>query len=127
MISKRNAWVAASNLFTIYWIFPRRHPVPVIEASQQSYLQLLIQSPWVAGAVVALLLATALEFLGKRPAAWLNVAYYLLAFGIGVFGLFTAEPSDHVALGLTFYVVPMMIVLLVDVWLYRSELKGLFA
>ena len=34
-------------------------------------------------------------------------------------------PSEHVTAGLAFYLVPVFIIALTDIWLYRKDLPGL--
>lgn len=69
-----------------------------------------------------------LEATWSKAGAVVNCAYYLVTFGAGVSGIWKDKslvPSEHVTTGLVFYLVPVFVIALVDVWLYRKDLSGL--
>jgi hypothetical protein len=93
-----------------------------------SLSHLLTIEPWGAIAVLALLVGIVLEAARRRPAAVVNCAYYVSALAAGIWGIWKDRnivPSEHVTAGLVLYLVPVFIIALADIWLYRSELPGL--
>ncbi|HZR30524.1 MAG TPA: hypothetical protein VFA76_01555 [Terriglobales bacterium] len=64
----------------------------------------------------------------SKAGAVVNCAYYLVAFGAGVWGIWKDKglvPSEHITAGLVLYLLPVFVIALVDVWLYRKDLPGL--
>ena len=93
-----------------------------------SVSHLLTSEPWGAIAVLVLLVGIVLEVARRRAAAIVNCAYYVIALAAGILGIWEDKnilPSEHVTAGLAFYLVPVFIIALGDVWLYRNELPGL--
>jgi hypothetical protein len=92
-----------------------------------SLLHLLTSDFWGAIAVLALLLGIVLEATWSRAGAVVNCAYYLVALVAGIWGIWKDKnlvPSEHVTAGLVLYLVPVFIIALVDIWLYRKDLPG---
>jgi hypothetical protein len=93
-----------------------------------SLSHLLASEPWGAIAVLALLVGIVLEVARRRAAAVVNCAYYVIALAGGVWGIWKDKnivPSEHVTAGLAFYLVPVFIIALTDIWLYRKDLPSL--
>jgi len=93
-----------------------------------SFSHLIASDPWGAIAVTTLTIGIALEATWSKAGAVVNCAYYVVAFGAGVWGIWKDKglvPSEHVTAGLVFYIVPLFVIALVDIWLYRRDLLGL--
>jgi hypothetical protein len=93
-----------------------------------SFSHLISNDPWGAVAVAALTVGIVLEVIWSTAGAVVNCAYYLVAFGAGVWGIWKDKsliPSEHVSAGLVLYLLPVLVIALVDVWLYRKDLPRL--
>ncbi len=93
-----------------------------------SFSHLIGNDPWGAIAVTALTIGIALEATWSKAGAVVNCAYYVVAFVAGVWGIWKDKglvPSEHVTAGLVLYLMPVLVIALVDVWLYRKDLSGL--
>lgn len=99
------------------------HPERAVSLSH-----LVASDPWGAVAVAALTIGIVLEVTWSKAGAVVNCASYLIAFAAGVWGIWKDKgivPSEHVSAGLVFYVLPVFVIAIVDIWLYRKDLTGL--
>ncbi len=90
--------------------------------------RLIASEPWGIVAAAALTIGIVLEAMSARAGAVVNCAYYVVALGAALWGIWKDNglvPSEHVTAGLLLYVVPVSIIALVDIWLYRKDLPGL--
>jgi hypothetical protein len=121
VLTKRFIWVLMSNAFTIYWIFPRSLPVELAGLESVSIWQRL-GSPWILLALAVLVSGVVAELLKSRFATWINLVYYSIAVIVACGGLLFEPAHEHILLGIIFYLVPMVGILIVDAILYRQEL-----
>ena len=129
----RLIWVLFTNGAFIY--------LTILGYSHEAYLQRILRperavsvsrlieiDPWGAVAVAALTGGIVLEVTWSRVGAVVNCVYYVVALTAGIWGIWKDKhlmPSEHITAGLEFYLVPIFVIALVDVWLYRRDLSSL--
>jgi hypothetical protein len=93
-----------------------------------SLFHLLTSEPWGALSALVLIVGIALEVARRRAAAVVNCAYYVIASVAGIWGIWkdkNSVPAEHVTAGLAFYLVPVFIIAIANMWLYRKDLPSL--
>ncbi len=93
-----------------------------------SLFHLISIDPWGIIAVTTLTLGIVFEATWSKGGAVVNCAYYVVAVGAALWGIWKDKglvPSEHVTAALAFYLLPISVIALIDIWLYRNELPGL--
>ena len=92
-----------------------------------SLLHLIAGDPWGAVALVVLAIGVVLEATWPKAAALVNCTYYVVALGAAICGMWKDKglvPSEHITAALVFYTLPVFVIALVDIWLYRKDMPG---
>jgi hypothetical protein len=126
----RRIWVVVTNSVMIYLVWPRSSAVDQLNraignASSVPILTTLREHPGLTIAAVVLASGIIVEFFNLRLAAILNVGYYGLSLCIAIWGItrdWHEVPTQRIYMGMTLYTVPVLVILLANLYFYRKGL-----